>query len=141
MRKKSLRLLLCMGILAALMTVSAFAAAKAPESKAGDLSLDSSSGVYTAVFDEATPGEQYVLLVVRGEKKGDSYSYSMTSADNLLYIDQKAADSKGVVSFDFIPMESYDGVVLLGGKFSSGTSPPVRIAPSCFTSATKDLPG
>lgn len=116
--KKWIRLGLCLGVLTAALTCSALAATP-------DYTTDSAGtvtyaeGKYTASYANATSGNQYVILVVKGS--ADDYSIS---ENTIMYIDQKAAESE-TISFDFIPKSTPDCVVLLGGEFSDGQSPKV----------------
>ena len=78
-------------------------------------------------YKYAIAGEQYALLVVKGTEN----NYTV-SEETIVYIDQKAADNQGVVSFQFIPKSSNEPcVVLLGGKFNDGSSP--KVLDSLFT--------
>ena len=116
--KKLIRLGLCLGVLTAALTCSALAATEGYTTDSAG-TVDYAGGKYTASYTEATSGNQYVILVV----KGSASDYSI-SENTIMYIDQKAAES-GTISFDFIPKSTPDCVVLLGGEFSDGQSPKV----------------
>lgn len=119
-----LRLALCGGALAALLTCGAAATDDyTTDANGGTVDYDSASGVYTASYDGAQDGNQYAILVVKGTYENGVADYSI-SEDTIMYIDQKAADSSGV-SFDFIPRSTPDCVVLLGGEFDGAESPVV----------------
>lgn len=118
--RKWLRLGLCAGLLTVALTCSALAATEGYTTDVdGTVDYDASTGKYTATYDGTTEGSQYALLVVAGTP--DDYAISDST---IMYIDQKAAGPDGV-SFDFIPKSAPECVVLLGGTFSSGTSPKV----------------
>ena len=122
--KHWLRLALCGGALAALLTCGASAAEMDYTTNVnGTVTYDSVAGKYTASYNQTIDGQQYALLVVKRTYENGAADYSI-SEDTIMYIDQKAADSSGV-SFDFIPRSTPDCVVLLGGKFSDGQSPKV----------------
>ena len=120
-----LRLALCGGALAALLTCGASAATDdyTTDANGGTVDYDSASGKYTASYTGAQEGNQYAILVVKGTYENGVANYSI-SEDTIMYIDQMAADSSGV-SFDFIPRSTPNCVVLLGGDFSDGQSPVV----------------
>lgn len=121
--KHWLRLALCAGALAALLTCGASAAEMDYTTNVnGTVTYDSVSGKYTASCSDVQEGNQYALLVVKYDGE-DTSNYSI-SEDTIMYIDQMAADSSGV-SFDFIPRSTPDCVVLLGGEFSDDQSPKV----------------
>ena len=121
--KHWLRLALCGGALAALLTCGASAATPDYTTDAGGtVTYDSDSGKYTASCSDVQEGNQYALLVVKYDGE-DTSNYSI-SEDTIMYIDQMAADSSGV-SFDFIPRSTPDCVVLLGGDFDGAESPVV----------------
>ena len=119
-----LRLALCGGALAALLTCGAAAATDdyTTDANGGTVNYDSTSGVYTASYTGTKDGNQYAILVVKYD--GEDTSDYFISEDTIMYIDQKAADSSGV-SFDFIPRSTPDCVVLLGGDFGTTESPVV----------------
>lgn len=118
MRNVTGKLIICALVLAALMSVLAFAepTAYVPEA----------DGTYTIGYTEASASKYYAILVVKGV-----YADGETpeiSEDSVLYIDQATAGSSGEVSFSgFIPRtndpasvylgsnaEGFDGPVLLG---------------------------
>ena len=118
-----LRLALCGGALAALLTCGAAATDDyTTDANGGTVDYDSASGVYTASYNGTTSGNQYAILVVKYDGE-DTSDYSI-SEDTIMYIDQKAATDTGV-SFDFIPRSTPDCVVLLGGEFDGAESPVV----------------
>lgn len=122
--KHWLRLALCAGALAALLTCGASAAEMDYTTNVnGTVTYDSVSGKYTASYNQTIDGQQYALLVVKGTYENGAADYSI-SEDTIMYIDQMAAGSTGV-SFNFIPRSTPDCVVLLGGEFSDGQSPKV----------------
>lgn len=118
--KRMIRALVVCAALAAAMTCSAFAATTDyTTDNDGVVNYDEAEGTYSATYSNATPGSQYVLLVVKGTEDN-----APITQDNILYIDQVAADANGKVSFsDFIPKEISDAVVKLGGEFSGASSP------------------
>lgn len=59
-------------------------------------------------YEGLIPGIDYVLLVVKSTDTED-----MLSADNILYIDQKKADSNGTISFDCKLREEYENPAYL----------------------------
>ena len=95
--KHWLRLALCGGALAALLTCGAAAAdgVSTPDYTTANenCTVTYENGTYTAGYTGAQDGEQYALLVVKGTPE----DYSI-SEDTIMYIDQKAADSSGVRS-------------------------------------------
>ena len=122
--KHWLRLALCGGALAALLTCGAAAATDDyTTNAAGTVTYSEETGKYTASYNGTTSGNQYAILVVKGTYENGVKDYSI-SEDTIMYIDQMAADRSGV-SFDFIPRSTPDCVVLLGGEFSDGQSPVV----------------
>lgn len=123
--KHWLRLALCGGALAALLTCGASAATDdyTTDANGGTVDYDSASGVYTASYTGTQNGNQYAILVVKGTYENGVADYSI-SEDTIMYIDQVAADGTGV-TFDFIPRSTPDCVVLLGGEFDDDQSPKV----------------
>ncbi|HJC41718.1 MAG TPA: hypothetical protein H9701_09245 [Candidatus Intestinimonas pullistercoris] len=122
--KHWLRLALCAGALAALLTCGASAAEMDYTTNVnGTVTYDSVSGKYTASYNQTIDGQQYALLVVKGTYENGAADYSI-SEDTIMYIDQMAAGSTGV-SFNFIPRSTPDCVVLLGGVFEGGVESPV----------------
>lgn len=116
--KRWTRIGLCLGVLTAALTCSALAAT--PDyTTDGAGTVTCTDGTYTASYANAISGNQYVILVV----KGTVNQYSV-SEDTIMYIDQKAAEGD-TISFDFIPRNTPDCVVLLGGEFVDGLSPKV----------------
>lgn len=122
--KHWLRLALCGGALAALLTCGASAAEMDYTTNVnGTVTYDSVSGKYTASYNQTIDGQQYALLVVKGTYENGAADYSI-SEDTIMYIDQMAAGSTGV-SFNFIPRSTPDCVVLLGGVFEGNVESPV----------------
>lgn len=122
--KHWLRLALCAGALAALLTCGASAAEMDYTTNVnGTVTYDSVSGKYTASYNQTIDGQQYALLVVKGTYENGAADYSI-SEDTIMYIDQMAAGSTGV-SFNFIPRSTPDCVVLLGGVFEGNVESPV----------------
>ena len=116
--RKMLRLGLCLSVLAAALTCSALAATDDyTTDKDGVVTYDEVSEKYTASYEKAKAGEQYALLVVKA-KDG---VYEPINDDNIMYIDQQAAEGT-TISFEFIPKSTPDCVVLLGGDFGGETS-------------------
>ena len=120
--KHWLRLALCAGALAALLSCGASATTDYTTDVAGTVTYSEETGKYTASYNGTTSGNQYAILVVKYD--GEDTSDCSISEDTIMYIDQKAADSSGV-SFDFIPRSTPDCVVLLGGDFGTTESPVV----------------
>lgn len=113
--KAYIKLGLCIGLAAAAFTGTALAAGTSTDgyTTANDnctVTYDSNSSTYSASYNQAASGQQYVLLVVKGT--ADAYS---VSEDTIMYIDQTAAIGT-TVSFDnWIPKGTPECVVLLGG--------------------------
>lgn len=122
MKNKLLRLVLLLGLLSAVLTMSVLAAT--PGYCSGAVSYNASTGRYTASYHSAVSGNQYVLLVVDRAADG---SYPI-NADTIQYIDQTTASGPNV-SFTFIPRSYAAGdttkscVVLL--TYTGGTQPVV----------------
>lgn len=115
--KKGFKFVLSAGVLSALLCTGAFAATPDFTTDING-TVNYNEGTYTAICDTGiTSGNQYVLLVIKGTQ--DNYSIS---ENTIMYIDQKAASGNSV-SFDFIPKNTPECVVLLGGEFTDGTSP------------------
>ena len=138
--KHWLRLALCGGALAALLTCGASAATDdyTTDANGGTVDYDSASGKYTASYTGAQEGNQYAILVVKGTYENGVANYSI-SEDTIMYIDQMAADSSGV-SFDFIPRSTPDCVVLLGGVFEGNVESPVVLGTLVGKGATVEVP-
>ena len=125
--RKLIRLGLVLGVLTAALTCTALAAGTSTEgfttAKDGcTVTYSETEKNYTAAYTGAKPYEQCVLLVVEGTEE----SFPINE-DTIMYIDQKAADGSGTVSFDFIPKKVTDCVVLLGGVFQDGVESPVLL--------------
>lgn len=131
-----LRLALCGGALAALLTCGAAATTDYTTDVAGTVTYSEETGKYTASYNGTTSGNQYAILVVKYD--GEDTSDCSISEDTIMYIDQKAADSSGV-SFDFIPRSTPDCVVLLGGEFD-GVESPVVLGTLVGKGATVEVP-
>lgn len=118
--RKWLRLGLCLGLLTVALTCSALAAdGDFTTNKDGTVTYNEGTGKYTASYDGVMDGNQYALLVV----KGDENSHPINE-DTIMYIDQAQANGTSV-SFEFIPKSTPDCVVLLGGEFGDGISPKI----------------
>lgn len=92
-----------------------------PLSKAASfLSCDEVAGEYTASYDDAVSGEEYVLLVVKRSNGDDR----VINADTILYIDQKTAGEDGI-HFEYTPKRIPDCEILLVGNFDNTQSPVV----------------
>lgn len=125
MKRKSVRLALCLGVLSAALACSALAAegVSTPEftTAEADCTVTCTDGKYTAATAAGTQaGKEYALLVVRGTPA----DYSV-SQDTIMYIDQQTATKSGVSFSDFIPKGVPNSVVLLGGEFDGENSPKV----------------
>lgn len=116
--RKMLRLGLCLGVLTAALTCSALAAEDEYTTNVDGTVTYVEAGKYTASYTGTIAGKQYALLVVKA-KDG---VYEPINDDNIMYIDQQAAEGT-TISFEFIPKSTPDCVVLLGGVFSDGKSP------------------
>lgn len=137
--KHWLRLALCAGALAALLTCGASAAEMDYTTNVnGTVTYDSVSGKYTASYNQTIDGQQYALLVVKGTYENGAADYSI-SEDTIMYIDQMAAGSTGV-SFNFIPRSTPDCVVLLGGVFEGNVESPVVLGTLIGRGATIEVP-
>lgn len=141
--RKFLRILLLTAVLAEALCVSALAAEPTEAGvygmttetgitvtpqKADDTAIDASTqGDYSGYYAGAvkfgveatglTAGSQYLLLMVSGD--------GAPGADNIVYIDQQAADANGTVAFTAYPQALGKGsyrIFLLGGEqtLSSG---------------------
>lgn len=120
--RKWLRLGLCLGVLTVALTCSALAVTSDyTTNKQGTVEYSTSTGKYTATYDEVISGNQYALLVVKGTEADHPIN-----ENTIMYIDQKAA-SGSTISFDFIPKSTPDCVVLLGGVFDGGVTSPVTL--------------
>ncbi len=120
--KRMIHSLLAAAILVSAMTCTAFAATTDYttdiDGTVNCTNPDGNADTFTASYGSAVAGNQYVVLVVKGE----SGNYNAAKAENILYIDQKAADSS-TIEFDVKPMAVDNSVVLLGGTFADGQSP------------------
>lgn len=70
-----------------------------------------------AYFNKLTAGSEYVMLVVK-----DANAESLLDADNLLYIAQDSADSKGRLIFSYVPRAGSKSEIKLYG--TDGTTDP-----------------
>lgn len=142
--RKFLRILLLTAVLAGALCVSALAAepteagvyGKTTETgitvtpqKADDTAIDASTqGDYSGYYAGAvkfgveatglTAGSQYLLLMVSGD--------GAPGADNIVYIDQQAADANGTVAFTAYPQALGKGsyrIFLLGGDQTLNSGP------------------
>ena len=142
--RKFLRILLLTAVLAGALCVSALAAEPTEAGvygmttetgitvtpqKADGTAIDASTqGDYTGYYAgavkfgvEATglkAGSQYLLLMVSGD--------GAPGADNIVYIDQQAADANGTVAFTAYPQALGKGsyrIFLLGGKQTLNSGP------------------
>lgn len=121
MGKKLLRAALLAAALVLMLTTAAFAAegdihavdAAASAARSGE---DGYTVTYT---NAAIADKQCVLLVVAGTYNGSTPVYEI-SESTIQYIDQKAADGSGSVSFTYIPKSTPDSLVLLGVEGQSG---------------------
>lgn len=144
--RKFLRILLLTAVLAGALCVSALAAepteagvydvVKTTETgitvtpqKADGTAIDASTqGDYSGYYAGAvkfgvkatglTAGSQYLLLMVSGD--------SAPGADNIVYIDQQAADANGTVAFTAYPQALDKGsyrIFLLGGEQTLSSGP------------------
>ena len=89
---------------------------------------------FTVTFNMADADRQYALLMLKAEinDEGDQITATPGSftADNILYVDQKASDDKGFVSFEVYPSGVKNSVILLGGSFNE--SEPPLTSPICL---------
>ena len=142
--RKFLRILLLTAVLAGALCVSALAAEPTEAGvygmttetgitvtpqKADGTAIDASTqGDYSGYYAGAvkfgveatglTAGSQYLLLMVSGD--------SAPGADNIVYIDQQAADANGTVAFTAYPQALGKGsyrIFLLGGKQTLNSGP------------------
>ena len=111
-------------ILAVMMLLSATVFATGTESDKATLTVVEGAGV-TAEFDSTNPdiihvrvtgslledGRQYVVLMI---KCSDGENYTIDS-NSILYIDQKAAEAGGTISFDVYPSSIQSSVILIAG--------------------------
>lgn len=121
--KRMIHTLMAAAVLVSAMTCTAFAATEGyTEDKVGVVDCTNTETLdYTASYDQAIAGNQYVLLVVKPDEDG---SRDLSKAENILYIDQKQADSADI-SFTVLPVAEKVAYseVLLGGTFADGVSP------------------
>ena len=121
--KRMIHALLAAAVLVSAMTCTAFAATEGIttdiEGVVDCVNPTTDVDEFTAKYSGVVSGEQYVLLVVKTESDG---TYNASKAENILYIDQKAATGTDI-SFDILPISVDDSIVLLGGTFTSGSSP------------------
>ena len=119
--KAYIKLGVCIGLAVAAFTGTTLAVTDGyTTDNAGIVTYNSVDGTYSASYSGVTIGQQYVLLVVKGAT--DDY---IVSEDTIMYIDQVEA-SNVTVSFDsWIPRNTPECVVLLGGEFGDDTSPKV----------------
>lgn len=144
--RKFLRILLLTAVLAGALCVSALAAEPTEAGvygmttetgitvtpqKADGTAIDASTqGDYSGYYAGAvkfgveatglTAGSQYLLLMVSGD--------SAPGADNIVYIDQQAADANGTVAFTAYPQALGKGsyrIFLLGGDQTLNSGPAV----------------
>lgn len=142
--RKFLRILLLTAVLAGALCVSALAAEPTEAGvygmttetgitvtpqKADGTAIDASTqGDYSGYYAGAvkfgveatglTAGSQYLLLMVSGD--------GAPGADNIVYIDQQAADANGTVAFTAYPQALDKGsyrIFLLGGKQTLNSGP------------------
>ena len=142
--RKFLRILLLTAVLAGALCVSALAAEPTEAGvygmttetgitvtpqKADGTAIDASTqGDYSGYYAGAvkfgveatglTAGSQYLLLMVSGD--------GAPGADNIVYIDQQAADANGTVAFTAYPQALGKGsyrIFLLGGKQTLNSGP------------------
>ena len=106
------------------MLLSATVFATGTESDKATLTVVEGAGV-TAEFDSTNPdiihvrvtgslledGRQYVVLMI---KCSDGENYTIDS-NSILYIDQKAAEAGGTISFDVYPSSIQSSVILIAG--------------------------
>lgn len=125
--KRMIHSLLAAAVLVSAMTCTAFAATEGIttdiEGVVDCVNPTTDVDEFTAKYSGVVSGEQYVLLVVKSD---DGENYNAAKAENILYINQKAADST-TIAFDgedkILPMAVENSLVLLGGTFTSGSSP------------------
>ena len=142
--RKFLRILLLTAVLAGALCVSALAAEPTeagvygmttetgitvtPQTAEGKAIDASTQGDYSDYYAGAvkfgveatglTAGSQYLLLMVSGD--------SAPGADNIVYIDQQAADANGTVAFTAYPQALGKGsyrIFLLGGEQTLSSGP------------------
>lgn len=120
MGKKLLRAALLAAALVLMLTTAAFAVEgdihPVNATSAGKSGEDGYTVTYT---NAAIADKQCVLLVVAGTHNGSTPVYEI-SESTIQYIDQKAADGSGSVSFTYIPKSTPDSLVLLGVEGQSG---------------------
>lgn len=119
------RMYRCLALmLAVMMLLSATVFATGTESDKATLTVVEGAGV-TAEFDSTNPdiihvrvtgslleeGRQYVVLMI---KCSDGENYTIDS-NSILYIDQKAAEADGTISFDVYPSSIQSSVILIAG--------------------------
>ncbi len=59
-------------------------------------------------FESLVAYEEYLIVAVKSESATD-----LLAPENLLYIDQRAADISGKIAFDYIPIENSESIVTL----------------------------
>ena len=124
--KRMIHSLLAAAVLVSAMTCTAFAGDytmdKTDDASAyvGSVVTNDKGNSYTVSYDGATDSNQYVVLVVKKDAKGN---YDASKAENILYINQAAASGSTITFEGLIPMTTSNAVVLLGGVFDGQESP------------------
>lgn len=107
----------CISLFLALSFMSGTALAVQTEDEVSketsEIFLEPIEGKYSYTYQDAEPGNMYAILVVAGIRK-DLYSDDILESD-LLYVDQKSADSENVSFNGFIPMEDKNATVFITG--------------------------
>ncbi|MCM1364853.1 MAG: C-type lectin domain-containing protein, partial [Faecalibacterium sp.] len=102
-------------------------------SKAFNISLNNSesSVIKVEYFENAVPGEEYVFLAVK-----DKTAENLLAVDNLMYIDQKTAESN-TVEFTYIPKDvTAECEVLIIGKCNHDYDSEVTEKATCTQEGT-----
>ena len=73
--------------------------------------------VYNATASNAVSGNEYVVIVLKNSTNINNFT-----DNDILYIDQKTAETDGEISFTYIPKADEDSVVYIVGVFSDSDS-------------------
>jgi hypothetical protein len=88
---------------------------KGDSSHVSSAELNSAKNAVTLQLTGLTAGEQYLVVMLRGTKE----SVTTPTENNILYIDQNAADSDGKLKFEVYPKSVQDSVIMIYGADSS----------------------
>lgn len=117
--KKVITLCLALCLLVALLVFPAGAAQLE--------ALQPSDGKYSITYGEATEGNEYLVLVVRGlpDENNNPPSINISDVNSILYIDQATGTENGVSFNNFIPKSVVNSTVFISG---TGMDKPKAVA-------------